>query len=149
MPVQNECPKCGADLGEGADEACPFCGARPAPPPGARLVRVIAADGIAEAGVIRSILEGSRIPAWIEGEHVLALWGGLNVWEGGAGVSVVVPGSLEEEARKVLCLRGIACQVTPGEVEALLRDHVRPALRKGEGGRRRSSPSSRSTRRRR
>lgn len=132
--MRRACPDCRADLPEEPVEECPLCKVRLAPEPGTKLVSVISADSVLQAHFVKSMLEGSRIPTWIQGEFSHALWGGVDLWESKQGVHVVVSEKDEELARKVLCARGIVCQVTPGEVETLLQDHVLPAKRSGAEG---------------
>ena len=134
MPAGKHCPRCQADIPPEPVEVCPFCGANLWPVLGGSPVPLIVADTMSHGILIRSILFGSRIPTWIPDENARRLWGmrveGLEL----DGVPLVVPEYMLGKARDVLCMHGIACQVTPGEVEDLIRDRVDPALAKGEGG---------------
>jgi hypothetical protein len=125
-----ECERCRADLREVEGDRCPFCGARIVLESPTRMIRIFSTDSHPQAGMIKSLLEGRGIPANIAGEYdYLAL-----PETRPDGYRVEVAAILEERARQALCIAGIVCQVEPGEVEALIRDHVRPAMEKGVDG---------------
>ncbi len=130
--MSSSCPECKADLPDESVEACPFCGKAVPLPKGDHLVPLIQAESLAHANLIKSLLDGGRIPSWIRNADSHAMWGGLAILEG--GIIVLVPKSAEEQARKVLCARGVVCEATTEEVNAMLEDHVSPALQAGREG---------------
>ena len=67
--MRRHCPKCQADLEDAEREVCPFCGARVSPERGTKLVAVFEADNLIHARLVRGILEGSRVPAWVANEE--------------------------------------------------------------------------------
>ncbi|MCZ6601559.1 MAG: DUF2007 domain-containing protein, partial [Planctomycetota bacterium] len=127
--MSSSCPECKADLPDESVEACPSCGQAVPVPKGDHLVPLIQAESLAHANLIKSLLDGGRIPSWIRNADSHAMWGGLDF-----GIFVLVPKSDEEQARKVLCARGVVCEATTEEVNAMLEDHVRPALESGLEG---------------
>lgn len=129
--MEKSCPKCKADLPEEPGKICPVCKSRLPSAANARFVTVFLANDILQAQLVKSMLEGSRIGAWIQAEGTHKTWGGIDFWENKSGVGIQVAEMEEEMARKVLCLRGVVCQVTPGEVDSLMIDHVLPAASAG------------------
>jgi hypothetical protein len=130
------CRECGEAIREEGGGICRVCGATCGPSSGTRLVPVLDAESMPQAGMIRAILEGRRIPCNIRGEYGtligVGMAGDLGMERG--GIVVEVPDHLEARAREILCGAGIACRIEPGEVETVLRDHALPAMRQGIPG---------------
>jgi hypothetical protein len=126
-----ECKECRADLGEGKGDVCPFCGARTVQESPTKMIGLFFSDNLTQATMIRALLEKRGIPALMTGEFDPYL--GIPESQG-KGYGIQVSAVLEERAREILCAAGIVCQVEPGEVEGLIRDHVRPAMEKGADG---------------
>ncbi|MHC4390134.1 MAG: HEAT repeat domain-containing protein [Planctomycetota bacterium] len=83
------------------------------------LVRVHQVSDIAEAQLVKSILESFNIPCMVEDD----MGADVGVLAGSHldGIDITVPTALAEKAYLVLCERGVICPVEPDELEALVK----------------------------
>ncbi len=128
-----ECTECGYQAQVEVD-VCPSCGHGLSVEQKSDLVKVFVAENPVQANLVRSILEGVRIPVYIPSEFVRILAFDPEVMDLSKGVALEIPSSTVERANEVLCAAGVVCRAEPGEVDAVWREHVAPAVAKAEEG---------------
>ena len=128
-----KCPECGYEA-QVEYEVCPFCGHGLTTEQKTDLVKVFVAENAPQAGLVRSILEGVRIPVYIPSDIMRTIYLDVPISDFGDGLALEIPSACLERAHEVLCAAGIVCRAEPGEVDAVWREHVAPAVAKGAEG---------------